>query len=164
MSANQIQKLKEEKKNLFSVDLVTKDIFQEIDDNLVNSVVENLDKGIDVVVHCSEIKKEIDDEQTSDMLIEAGIARPEFAGKITELIDKINSKTKFNLILIGGETSYKCLTKVNSSYLEIVDSIMPSIPLCIDNNNKFIVTKSGNFGTSTTLIDILNYFDKAKNV
>jgi len=168
MSANQVQKLKDEKKNLFSVDLTTKDIFQEIDDNLVNSIVENLDKKVDVVIHCSEIKKEIDDEETKDMLIEAGVARPEFAGKITdflsELIDKINSKTKFNLILIGGETSYKCLTKINSSYLEIIDSIMPSVPLCIDNNNKFIVTKSGNFGTSTTLIDILNYFDKAKNV
>ncbi len=168
MSANQILKLKEEKKNTFFIDLTSKDIFNEISEATINSIVQNLNSGIDVVVHCSEIKKEFDEEKINNLLIDAGIAKQDFASKITDfladLIEQINSKSDFILISIGGETSYKCLDKINSTYLKIIDAIMPSIPLCKDINDKIIVTKSGNFGTSNTLIDILNYFDKAKNV
>ena len=168
MSAVQIQKLKEEKENAFFVDLHVKDIFTEIDEGLVNLIVEKLNSNVDVAVHCSEIQKEIDSEETNNMLIDAGIAKHDFASKITDylanLIEKINSKSNFILISIGGETSYKCLDKINSAYLEILDAIMPSIPLCKDKNGKIIVTKSGNFGTTNTLVDILNYFDRSKNV
>ena len=168
MSASQIQKLKEEKKNVFFVDLTVKDIFNDIDENLINSITEKLNSNVDVVIHCSEIEKELNNEEINDLLINAGIAKPEFANKITDflsdLVNEINSKSNYNLILIGGETSYKCLNKIDSTYLEIIDAIMPSIPLCKDKNNKIIVTKSGNFGTANTLIDILNYFDKAKDV
>ena len=168
MSATQIEKLREEKKNTIFVDLEAKDIFEPIDENRINSIADSLNKGTDVVVHCAKIKKEFDNEETNDILIDAGIARHDFANKITdflgELLKKINSKCNFNLILIGGETSYKCLDSIGSTYLEILDAIMPSIPLCIDKNGKIIVTKSGNFGTANTMLDILNYFDKAKNV
>jgi len=34
--------------------------------------------------------------------------------------------------------------------------------LCIDANNRYITTKSGNFGTVDTLVEILNYFEKLK--
>ena len=63
---------------------------------------------------------------------------------------------------IGGETSYKCAFKINSAYLEIIDNIMPAIPLCIDANGKIIVTKSGNFGNCDTLINVLKYFEQLK--
>ena len=166
MSETQVQKLREERKNTFFVDLKAKNIFEEIDENMVNSIVQNLNSNVDVVVHCFEIKK--DDEETDNLLIDAGIAKQDFASKITDflgnLVGEINSKSDFILILLGGETSYKCLDKINSTYLEIMDAIMPSIPLCKDKNNKIIVTKSGNFGTTNTLVEILNYFDKAKNV
>ena len=168
MSANQIEKLREEKKNVVFIDVEAKDIFKEIDENLINSIVENLNSNTDVAVHCAKIKKEFDDEEINDILIDEGVARPDFSSKITDfladMIAKINVKCNFNLILIGGETSFKCLNKIGSTYLEIMDAIMPSIPLCKDKNEKVIVTKSGSFGTSNTLIDILNYFDKAKNV
>ena len=168
MCANQIQKLKAEKKSIFFVDLTTKDIFENISEDTVNLITEKLKANIDVVVHCCEIKKEFDSEETNNILIDAGIAKTDFASKITDflanLIYKLNFNNDFILISIGGETSYKCLDKLSSTYLTIVDDIMPSIPLCKDINNKFIVTKSGNFGTSTTLIEILNYLDRLKNV
>ena len=100
-------------------------------------------------------------------MIDAGIAKDEFSSKITdflsELTYEINLKAKFILITLGGETSYKCALKLNSTYLEVLDAIMPSIPLCIDMHGKIIVTKSGNFGTNSTLVDIINYFDKLKS-
>ena len=88
----------------------------------------------------------------------------EFSSKITdflsELVYEVNLKTPSILIIVGGETSFKCASKINSTYLEILDAIMPAIPLCKDINGNIIVTKSGNFGTTTTLLDILDYFNK----
>lgn len=167
LTAKQIEKLKEEEKNIFFVDLNIKDIIEEVKEEMVQEIVQKLNQGIDVVVHSSNINKEILDEEAKNQLIDAGIAKNEFAGKITDFLSdltfEIEQLSKFILIIIGGETSYKCATKIDSRYLKVLDAIMPAIPLCIDANNKIIVTKSGNFGTNTTLCDILNYFNKIKN-
>ena len=109
------------------------------------------------------------DKQTEDIIPVdyAGIAKDEFPTKITDflsdLVYEINHKIKFILITIGGETSFKCASKIDSVCLEILDAILPAIPLCIDSNGKVIVTKSGNFGAPSTLCEIIDYFDKLKN-
>ena len=106
------------------------------------------------------------DDETSSVLIDEGIAKNEFSGKITDFISslvlEVNLKSKFILVMIGGETSYKCALKIKSAYFEVLDVILPAIPLCMDMHGKIIVTKSGNFGNQNTLIDILNYFDRLK--
>ena len=166
LTHNQILKLKEEKPDIFCIDLTTEDIVAKETEGIVSEISKKLNMGIDVIVHSSDIKKELSQDNASDILIDAGIAKNDFSSEITnylaELTDKINLASDFILITIGGETSYKCAKKINSKYLKILDSIMPAIPLCIDSNNKFIVTKSGNFGASTTLVDIINYFKNNK--
>ena len=166
LSANQIKKLKEEKKELFSVDLTVKDVVCEPKQELIDLIVQKLSEGIDVVVHSSDINKEILDDETCSVLIDEGIAKSEFSSKITDflsnLVYEVNLKSKFILIMIGGETSYKCARKMKSAYLEVLDVILPAIPLCMDMHGKIIVTKSGNFGDLNTLIEILNYFDRLK--
>ena len=166
LSANQIQKLKEEKKDIFFIDLTVKDVIKEPEEKLIDLISEKLTQGIDVVVHSSDINKEILDDETSSVLIDEGIAKNEFSGKITDFISslvlEVNLKSKFILIMIGGETSYKCALKIKSAYFEVLDVILPAIPLCMDMHGKIIVTKSGNFGNQNTLIDILNYFDRLK--
>ena len=166
LSAKQIEKLKEEKNNIFCVDLTAQDIISGINEKTIKEISQNLLKGIDVIIHSSNINKEIASDETENILIDAGIAKDEFSSKITDylsdLVYEINLASDFILITIGGETSFKCAKKINSKYLEILDAIMPSIPLCIDSHGKIIVTKSGNFGTSSTLVDIMNYFNKKK--
>ena len=66
--------------------------------------------------------------------------------------------------MVGGETSYKCTSKIDSAYLDILDAISPAVPLCKDKNGKFIVTKSGNFGHTNTLVEIIDYFKKNENI
>ena len=167
LTAKQIQNLKEEEKNIFFIDLSTKDIIDGIKKEMIDEIVQKLNQGIDVVVHSSDINKELLYEEAENQLIDAGIAKNEFAGKITDYLSdltfEIEQLSKFILIMIGGETSYKCAIKIDSRYLEVQDAILPAIPLCVDANNKIIVTKSGNFGTNTTLCEILNYFNKIKN-
>ena len=167
LTLKQIGNLKENKKEIFFVDLEIKDIVYGINDELVESIVENIEKGNDVAIHSSYINREILDEEDLNLLIDAGISKQEFATRITdflsELVDLVNLRTDFILIIVGGETSYKCAIKINSTYLNILDVILPAVPLCIDKNNKFIVTKSGNFGTINTLSEIIDYFDKKRD-
>ncbi len=166
----QIQKLKEEKNNCVFIDLTIKDIINGMGENIADmiaAIVQNLSNGFDVVIHSAYINKEATDENALNQLIDAGIAKDEFPTKITDflsdLVYEINHKIKFILITIGGETSFKCASKIDSVCLEILDAILPAIPLCIDSNGKVIVTKSGNFGAPSTLCEIIDYFDKLKN-
>ena len=167
LTLNQIEKLKEEKNNIHFIDLTTKDIIDGINNELIENISEKLTQGQDVVVHSSYITKEIADDFGQNQLIDAGIAKDEFPSQISDFLAnltyEINVKNDFILVMLGGETSFKCAIKINSGYFEILDAILPAIPLCIDANGKIIVTKSGNFGTNRTLVDILNYFDKLKN-
>lgn len=162
----QIEKLKEEKKAVHYVDLTTDNILNGLDDDVFEGIIANLQEGHDVTIHSSEIKNELLRDESKDILIDAGIAQDEFSDKITdflsELVYKINQQADFILIMVGGETSYKCAYRIESKYLRILDAIMPAIPLCRDAKGKIIVTKSGNFGSLSTLVDIINYFDRLR--
>ncbi|MBQ8635371.1 four-carbon acid sugar kinase family protein [bacterium] len=164
LTLKQIGKLKEDKKEIFFVDLEIKNIIEGISEELVHTISEKLAKGMDVAVHSSYINKEILDEDDLNQLIDAGIAKNEFPSKITdflaELVYRVEARNNFILILVGGETSYKCANKIDSIYLDVLDAISPAVPLCKDKNDRFIVTKSGNFGHVNTLVEILDYFNK----
>lgn len=167
LCANQIQRLKEERKDIFCIDLTIEDIIKEVDIARIDEICEKLNQNIDVVIHSSLINQELKEESALNKLIDAGIAKADFPSKITDflanILYEINQRANFILIMIGGETSFKCAQKINSVYLEILDAIAPAIPLCIDVNGKIISTKSGNFGTNSTLVEILNYFDRFKH-
>ena len=167
LAKKQIQKMVDEK-SCMCVNLEAEDIIENKKEFL-DLILEKLSQNIDVIVHSSYISgEEINkNENIKDNLVDAGISKSEFADMITEylsdLVAQINEKQEFILIMIGGETSFKSLKKINSKYLQIVDAILPAIPLCIDSNGKITVTKSGNFGNANTLIEIIDYFDRLKN-
>lgn len=168
LTLNQIQKLKEEKPEIKFIDLTIKNIIDGVTCELIDEITQSLNKGTDVVIHSSLLSNELKDEQLSSLLIDEAIAKVDFPSRITdflsELLFEINIISNAILIMIGGETSYKCATKIKSSYLEIIDTIQSAIPLCMDANAKIIVTKSGNFGNQNTLVEIINYFDRLKDV
>ncbi|MBQ7286142.1 MAG: four-carbon acid sugar kinase family protein [Candidatus Gastranaerophilales bacterium] len=167
LTLKQIGKLKEDRKDIVFFDLVINDIINGVSEELVANIVENLNMGKTVAVHSSYINKEILDENDLNQLIDAGIAKNEFPSRITDflanLTQEINQKSNFILIIVGGETSYKCASKIDSAYLDILDAILPAVPLCKDKNNKYIITKSGNFGQADTLVEIVNYFKKPED-
>ena len=81
-----------------------------------------------------------------------------------QLASEIKKRAEFILITIGGETSRACCEAIESKYLQVVDAILPAIPLCIDSSAQLVVTKSGNLGTSSTLIEIIQYLEHHQNV
>lgn len=163
VTETQIRKLSDsdEFENTYFINLDLKTVIEEVKDELVTRVVNNLGQNNIVIVNTSYLIKEFDG--FSDECLEAGLTKPKLASKITdflaELTRRIVSKRDVILITLGGETSYKCCAAIDSLQLQLIDEVAPSIALSIDHKAQWIVAKSGNSGTSNTLIDILKYFE-----
>ena len=162
ITAEQIQRLEDsdDYANVNFIPLEVRDILCGIDEELVSRIVTNLESGVTVCVHTSHLITNFDG--FSDDSLAAELTKEKFASMITdylaELTKQILTEVSVTLITLGGETSYKCCSKINSKILELTDEVSPAISICSDSNGQWIVTKSGNLGKSKTLIDILDYF------
>lgn len=164
MTTAQINKLllDDDINNVYSIDLKLQDILSNDSDAMAERIIHNFGKDNIVIAHVSKIQDETQEEKGKEKLIDEGITKEMLASMITDYLANIAQKVKKMseciLITIGGETSYKCTNAVNCEYLQVVDSILPAISLCMDSNAGFVVTKSGNMGSITALVDIVNYF------
>lgn len=164
MTTAQINKLllDDDIDNIYSIDLKLQDILSNDSDAMAERIIHNFGKDNIVIAHVSKIQDETQEEKGKEKLIDEGITKEMLASMITDYLANIAQKVKKMseciLITIGGETSYKCTNAVNCEYLQVVDSILPAISLCMDSNAGFVVTKSGNMGSITALVDIVNYF------
>jgi len=159
----QIKKLadSDDFENTYFINLDLKTILAGVSDELINRVVNNLGQKNIVVVNTSYLLKGFDG--FSDDCLNAGLTKPKLASMITdflaELTKSVVSKRDVILITLGGETSYKCCSAIDSLQLQLVDEVASSIPLSIDHKAQWIVSKSGNLGNTNTLVDILKYFE-----
>ena len=162
ITAEQITKLEQsdDYDNVNFIPLEVRDILCGIDDELISRIVTNLKSGVTVCVHTSHLITNFDG--FSDDMERADLTKERFASMITdylaELTKQVLAEIEVILITLGGETSYKCCSKIESKMLRLVDEVAPAISICSDANGQWIVTKSGNLGKSKTLIDILDYF------
>ena len=137
-------------------------ILNGVTDELVSRIVNNLGQNNIVVVHTSSVVRNFDG--FSDTSMNAELTRDKLACMITdylaELTKKVVEQKELILILLGGETSYKCCSAINANQLQLMDEVAPAIALSMDHNAQWIVTKSGNLGGTNTLIEILKYFER----
>lgn len=148
--------------NCYFIDLKLSDVIKPDLEGLTNRIVQNLGKDNVVVIHASNLDEEANSEHGKELLIDEGVSKELLAVKITDFLSEIayelNKRAKFVMITLGGETSYKCTKAIDCRFLKVIDGILPAISLCVDSNGKFIVTKSGNMGSTNALSDIINYF------
>ena len=153
--------------NTYFIPLRLDDVLKDPDETMIERIASNLTKENIVAVHVSELEEELTKDDAKNRLIDDGITKEGLATKITDFLAKlayeVKKRAEFILITIGGETSYRCSKAINCEYLQVVDAILPSIPLCMDSNAQLVVTKSGNLGTSSTLIEIVKYFEHHEN-
>lgn len=160
----QIKKLSDSDdfENTYFINLDLKTVLGGVNEELVNRVVNNLGTSNIVLVNTSYLIKDFDG--FSDECLDAGLTKSKLASKITDFLAELTkivvSKRDVILITLGGETSYKCCSAIDSMQLQLVDEVAPSIPLSIDHKAQWIVSKSGNLGSVNTLVDILKYFEK----
>lgn len=148
--------------NTYFVNLDLKTILSGLNNELVERIVNNLGQSNIVVVNTSYLIKDFDG--FSDDSLNAGLTKTKLASLITDFLAELTkivvSRRDVILITLGGETSYKCCSAIDSLQLQLVDEVAPSIALSIDHKAQWIVAKSGNLGNANTLIDILKYFEK----
>ena len=163
ITANQIKKLEQSdnNENIDFIPLEINEIIYGANDELVERIVKNLQNGTTVCIHTSNLIANFDG--FSEDSFNAELTKEKLADMITDclgdLTKKITERINVILITLGGETSYKCCRAINSNELQIVDEVLPAIPLCYDVNRYWIITKSGNLGNPNTLTEILRYLD-----
>lgn len=157
LSKTQIKKLSEyDEVDSYFIELTLEQLINKPDDEMIERVKEHLEtEKIVAVQFCGyENEKEkaeelgILPERISELLMDY----------LSSLCQKILKKQNLILVTIGGETSYKCCNAIESRHLQLIDEVEPAIPICLDHKAQWIVTKSGNFGTPNTLVNIIKYF------
>lgn len=163
ITASQLDKLDQtdEFDNILMINLDLNTILNGVEEELVQRCINNLDKNYVVVVNTSHLI--INFDGFSDESLNADLTKATLATTITdflaELTKKVTERKEVILITLGGETSYKCCHAICAEQLQLIDEVAPAIPLCMDHNARWIVTKSGNLGNNNTLIDIIKYFN-----
>ncbi|MBE7711134.1 MAG: hypothetical protein E7Z92_03235 [Cyanobacteria bacterium SIG31] len=163
ITANQIKKLEQsdEYEDINFIALESREILEEVNDDLIERIVTNLKSGVTVCVHTSDLVANFDG--FSEDSFNAELTKEKFASMITDylavLTQKVLEKIDVVLITLGGETSYKCCKSIESNELLLVDEVIPAISICVDIKQKWIITKSGNLGNSNALVDILKYLE-----
>ena len=163
-TAQQLKKLDDDEDidNTYFISLTLENIFAGVSEELVERICTNLIKKNVVIVHTSKLST--DEKELCSVLFDKEMSKLDLA-KITtdflsELVNKVLQKKEAILILVGGETSYKCCKAIDTSSLQVIDAVHEAVPLCLDTKGQWIVTKSGNLGSVNTLIDILKYFEQ----
>ena len=162
ITADQITKLEQsdDYTDVIFMPLEMRDIICGVDDELVARIIRNLKSNVTVCVHTSHLITNFDG--FSDDSLTAELTKDKLASMITDfladLTKQVLSEINAILITLGGETSYKCCSKIDSKELTLIDEVAPAISLSRDSKGQWIVTKSGNLGSTKTLIDILDYF------
>ncbi|MBP3925483.1 four-carbon acid sugar kinase family protein [bacterium] len=163
ITSSQLDKLDQtdEFDNILMINLDLQSILNGVSEELVERCVNNLDKNYVVVVNTSHLI--INFDGFSDESLNADLTKATLATTITdflaELAQRVTERKEVILITLGGETSYKCCHAIGAEQLQLIDEVAPAIPLCMDHNARWIVTKSGNLGNNNTLIDIIRYFN-----
>ena len=165
ITANQIETLENnciycEKTKI--IELGVDDIINGVSEELVNKIVSNLEEIGTVLVHTSNLFKNFNGFDNDK--INEDLTKSEFVSLITgylaNLTSSVLSKIKVILITLGGETSYKCCDILGVNQLKLIDEVLPAIALSqCKNSEQLIVTKSGNLGKATTIMDILRYLE-----
>ena len=163
ITSSQLDKLDQtdEFDNILMINLDLQSILNGVSEELVERCVNNLDKNYVVVVNTSHLI--INFDGFSDESLNADLTKATLATTITdflaELAQRVTERKEVILITLGGETSYTCCHAIGAEQLQLIDEVAPAIPLCMDHNARWIVTKSGNLGNNNTLIDIIRYFN-----
>jgi uncharacterized protein YgbK (DUF1537 family) len=134
-------------------------------DALVSQIVDALSEQNTVVL--STTLQEESYLRTLELAREHEVSETQASRKAQALLGTLTrivlSRVNAKLVLIGGETTCAVCETLESDTLEIVDEAEPSIPLTIDNHGRWMVTKSGGFGTPMSLANVVKFIKQRES-
>lgn len=146
--------------NFAEYNLKFEDITSGINETMVMDIVCNLSQGRNVLVHTTGLEGDNNHGESDD----GNDENISFPTLITDYLSKLACMIKARIetifIFIGGETAYKSCECMGATRLQLIDKVTGPIPLCLDYNGQWVVTKSGNLGNAQTMVEVLRYFEK----
>lgn len=158
---NQLEYLEssEDFENKYFIELDMSTILSGVNQSFVENILDKLGEDNIVVVNASNLIKNFDG--FSDDSLNADMTKYKLTEHVSaflaELTKEIVSQKEVLLITLGGETSYKCCTEINSNQLQIIDEVVPAVALTLDHKAQWIVSKSGHIGGDDSIAEILHY-------
>ena len=123
----------------------------------VARIIEAMADGINVVISTSQTAENL--SKTLILAEEMNIPRPDASRHASQLLANITrevlAQVPAKLILSGGETANVICKTIGARSLQVTGQIETSIPLMIDEQARWIITKSGGFGSAHSLLSIL---------
>lgn len=112
------------------------------------------------VVLCSALREE-SYGRTVNLAQEHNLSETEASQRaqsvLSRLTEEIFQRKSVKLVLAGGETTCEVCQEMHSTRLEIMAEADDSIPLSIDNQGRWIITKSGGFGSPLALANVVKF-------
>jgi D-threonate/D-erythronate kinase len=125
-------------------------------DSLVRTAIEKLNQHINIIISTSTLQDTLN--KTLLLAEEYNMGPAQACEKATallaELTRKITLEAPCKLLLSGGETAGAVAKLLGIGSIQIVSELETSIPLMIDDHARWIVTKSGSFGSARCLLNI----------
>lgn len=147
--------------NFAEYSLKFEDITTGINETMVMDIICNLSQGKNILVHTTGLEE---DKNYHCEQVDESDENISFPTLITDYLSKlacmIKERVETIFILIGGETAYKSCECMGATRLQLIDKVTGPIPLCLDYNGQWVVTKSGNLGNAQTMVEVLRYFEK----
>lgn len=161
---NQLEHLEtsEDFENKYFVELDMNTVLGGVNKAFVDNIVNKLGENNIVVINASNLINNFDG--FSDDSLNADMTKYKLTEHVSvflaELTKEVVSQKEVILITLGGETSYKCCTEINSNQLQIIDEVVPAVALTLDHKAQWIISKSGHIGSENSLVEILHYIQK----
>jgi D-threonate/D-erythronate kinase len=131
----------------------------------VNRIVEALGDRNTVVL--STALKEEAYARTLSLAREHNITEHQASEKaqvvLADIAAAISHHKTTKLILIGGETTCEVSAKLDIRELEIIGEAEESIPLTRDSQGRWIITKSGGFGSPMALANVVKFIKQRES-
>jgi uncharacterized protein YgbK (DUF1537 family) len=74
---------------------------------------------------------------------------------LAHLVKSVLDVRPCHLIICGGETSYRVCEAIGAHTLQIMAEMAPQVPLMLDDQKRWLMTKSGGFGNPELLVTLL---------
>jgi D-threonate/D-erythronate kinase len=134
-------------------------------EDLIRQIVEALGEHNTVVL--STALKEESYIRTLSLAAEHHIPEQEASQKAQEVLARITAEVAHQktvkLILAGGETTCEVCARLNIQQLEIIARADESIPVTLDHQGRWIITKSGGFGSPLALANIIKFIKQKES-
>ena len=152
----------EELDDKYFIELDMNTVLGGVNKSFVDDVISKLGDENIVVVNASKLLNNFDG--FSDDSLNADMTKYKLTEHVSaflaELTKEVVSQKEVILITLGGETSYKCCTEINSNQLQIIDEVIPAVALTLDHKAQWIISKSGHIGSEDSLVEILQYIKR----